>query len=481
MKRLRSQFKTVAVFGLLILGFNQPVQAHVKWFSEIDWAIPPKTISEITTPTFLSMFVLTLVTLALAVVADKWATRSLALKAIGDWFENRSQHGLLAMRIATFATLLVAWQQGTLFTPETAVANVWVERLQFVTIVLLLFPAMTSIAGGVFLLLWVFGAVRFGIFHMLDYVNAVGVGFFLLVRPLSNVKLRNAALPVLYSTVGFSLIWLGCEKLVYPQWALYLLEQNPMLTLGLPADFFLVASSFVEMGLGFLLIICLFSRSLSITITLVFFLTTCVFGKVEIIGHTLIHASLIVFLLEGAGHGLRPPSAFHKTTGMRIAFATVNFTVVMFALLWGYSTIAPLANPVAPAHKHPIANVPAENAPAIELEVLRDNKSGYNVHFKTTGFRFAADKVGQDPSIGEGHIHLYVDGQKIARVYSEWFHLVIAVPGEHTIRATLNTNDHADYAVDGERIEAETTIVVDEAATATNCHDPKTEAVAVNR
>ena len=111
-------------------------------------------------------------------------------------------------------------------------------------------------------------------------------------------------------------MWLGCEKLVYPEWVNYLLEQKPLLTLGLDRDFFRVASAFIELGLGFMLIIGLFGRSLSVTITLVFFLTTMVFGKVEIIGHTLIHAALIVFLLEGPGHGFRPPAALHRTLGM---------------------------------------------------------------------------------------------------------------------------------------------------------------------
>ena len=35
---------------------------------------------------------------------------------------------------------------------------------------------------------------------------------------------------------------------------------------------------------------------------------------------------------------------------------------------------------------------------------------------------------------GEGHTHLYIDGEKITRVYSNWYYLGKLEPGEHTIR-----------------------------------------------
>ena len=42
------------------------------------------------------------------------------------------------------------------------------------------------------------------------------------------------------------------------------------------------------------------SYILALLITLVFFATTLVFGKLEVIGHTMLHAALIVFLIEGS-------------------------------------------------------------------------------------------------------------------------------------------------------------------------------------
>ena len=39
----------------------------------------------------------------------------------------------------------------------------------------------------------------------------------------------GTGIPALYATIGFSLCWVALEKIVYPRWALYLLEQHPQL------------------------------------------------------------------------------------------------------------------------------------------------------------------------------------------------------------------------------------------------------------
>ncbi|MEM7316088.1 MAG: hypothetical protein AAF497_23385, partial [Planctomycetota bacterium] len=418
-----------------------------------------KRLTEIMTWTFWSMLILSLIVLALAVLADKWVDRSQMLQRISQWFETKKEWSDLIVRVAAFATLIVAWQQGTVFAPELVHDNVWIERLQFGILVLLLFPATTTLAGIGMVSLWGFGAVTFGWFHMLDYVNFLGVAYFLVVRPLKPGWLRSSALPVLYATVGITLMWLGCEKLAFPQWAIYILEQNPVLTLGLPTDFFLTSAAFIELGLGFMLLICLFSRSLAVTITLVFFLTTCVFGKVEVIGHTLVHAALIVFLFEGAGSTFTPPSLFHKTSVMRIAFATVNFTIAVFLLLSAYIWSADQIE-APPKHEHPAYELAADSSaiPTVTIDATPDSKGGWNVHLTTTNFTFAPERVGETNIDGEGHAHLYLDNRKIARVYGDWFHVPQQSPGAHTLRATLNTHDHSDYWVNGKPIAAEISI-----------------------
>jgi len=61
---------------------------------------------------------------------------------------------------------------------------------------------------------------------------------------------------------------------------------------------------------------------------------------------------------------------------------------------------------------------------------------------------------------GEGHAHVYVDGEKVGRAYGEWFHLKGVAPGDREIRVTLQTNGHSEYAVDGQPVQAVTTLSV---------------------
>jgi hypothetical protein len=437
-----------------------PTIAHVKWFSNFDWSTQPTELGDITTTTFWAMLALSVVTLLVLVLADKWVDALPAAQRLSAWFESKSGSSLLVMRVGVFATLLVAWQQGTLFAPELEVNNPWIERLQLAIIVLLFTVPTTTLSGLGLLAVWLYGAREFGPFHMLDYVNMLGVCYFLITRPLANATARATALPVLYATLGFSLMWLGCEKLVYPQWINYLLDQNPVLTLGLDRDFFRVSAAFIELGLGFMLLIGLFGRSLSITITLTFFLTTMVFGKVEIIGHTLVHAALIVFLFEGPGHSFRPPAYFHRTVPMRMAFASVNFVIAVFVVLFFYTQgatqAAVEAEQRAVAERHPPYELAdGEPSPTLALEAIPDPAGGWNLRFTAENFRLAPENVGKPHIPGEGHIHLHVDGDKAARVYSEHFHLPALPPGEHQLHATLNTNDHREFQVEGKPIAAE--------------------------
>jgi hypothetical protein len=108
---------------------------------------------------------------------------------------------------------------------------------------------------------------------------------------------------------------------------------------------------------------------------------------------------------------------------------------------------------------HKLREVPAEQAPSVELEVTEDSSSGWNVHVVSEDFEFAPERLGEvRPQ--EGHAHLFVDGEKVARLYGAWYHLSgSAVPaGEHELTVSLNANDHTIWAVDGEPIEATTKV-----------------------
>lgn len=325
---------------VMLLAMPAPALAHVKWFSDFSYADRPLSAAEILTPNFLALAMLSIVTIAALVVLDRRLEGVGWYRRATEWLSSRGDQGVLIVRVGAGAVLLLSWQADAMLVPELGIGSAWIGWYQFLLAFLLLFRATTPAAGAGLILLYAFGVARFGALHMLDYVVYAGAGYFLSVSEAAHPRIRGSGLPALYLAVGFSLCWVALEKIVYPQWGLYVLQQNPQLALGLDLRFFLLAAAFVEFSLGYLLIINLLQRPLALTITLVFFTTTLVFGKVEVIGHTLIHAALAVFVLEGPGTAFVPPIAMHRRLGTRSAFAAVNFALVLALLMVPYTWAA---------------------------------------------------------------------------------------------------------------------------------------------
>lgn len=102
----------------------------------------------------------------------------------------------------------------------------------------------------------------------------------------------------------------------------------------------------------------------------------------------------------------------------------------------------------------------ADPVPSFSVGIIPDMMSGYNIHITTENFNFAPSQVNKAVVPNEGHAHIYVNDEKISRIYGSWFHLDEhhIVPGENRIRVTLNANNHSEWAIDGAPIEFTTVI-----------------------
>jgi uncharacterized membrane protein len=86
--------------------------------------------------------------------------------------------------------------------------------------------------------------------------------------------------------------------------------------------------------------------------------------------------------------------------------------------------------------------------PSVDIKVIKDAKSGYNIQLITKNFKFTPEKVNKENIMNEGHAHIYINGNK-NRVYSEWYHIEDEKLTQpiNQIRVTLNANDHSEYTV----------------------------------
>lgn len=328
----------IALALSVLLPFN--AHAHVKWFSGYSYNQAPVGFSSLGTPAFWALLVLSIITIGLFVYADRVLEKWPAYVNLNNRLGEYADRAPVILRIFTGASLLLAWQADTMIAPELKIPNQLWGWFQFALALLMLGATTSALAGLGMIILYLFAIYQFGMFHMLDYLVYPAIGYFLFVTCLKNPKVHNTRIPALYVGLGFSLFWAALEKVFYPTWGLEVLHQEPALTMGLNHGFFLLACAFIEMSLGYLLIIGLLQRSLALTITLVFFTTTCFFGKTEVVGHTILHGALLVFIVVGRGYYFRPPIEWHKQVPLKIAFACVNFLIVGALLAWPYHQMA---------------------------------------------------------------------------------------------------------------------------------------------
>lgn len=326
--------KFAAVMILPVFAF-----AHVKWFSRtVDTST--LTLSAFDRPAFWFLLGLTIVTLALIVYADRVLERWGAYRRFSSYLESYEDRAVLILRVFTGASLLLSWQADSMIAPELKITSAGPGWFQFVLALLLLTSTTTPLAGLGMIGLYAYAMIEYGYFHLLDYLAFAAIGYFLFIASFPKRKISQTRVPALYIGVGFSLCWAALEKVFFPGWGMDVLRQEPSLTMGLPADFFLLSTAFVELSLGYLLIIGLLQRPLALTITAVFFTTSAFFGKTEVIGHTILHGALLVFAVIGPGKYYPAPIEFHKQLLKRAAFAAVNFVVVIGVLSYCYYRMA---------------------------------------------------------------------------------------------------------------------------------------------
>lgn len=134
-------------------------------------------------------------------------------------------------------------------------------------------------------------------------------------------------------------------------------------------------------------------------------------------------------------------------------------------------SVAVVKESVVQEHSHEQVEIAADApVPTLSAVVEEDAKSGWNIQLVTTNFAFAPERASGEHVVGEGHAHVYIDGVKIGRVYGPWYHVDGYTEGVHTVRVTLNANDHREYAIGGAPVEYVTEVEQEAAEVAADDH-----------
>ncbi|OAB28300.1 hypothetical protein PMSD_22480 [Paenibacillus macquariensis subsp. defensor] len=305
--------------------------SHVKWFIDYSgWKSHP--LSVIITPVFLFWLGITLLVLLLATFIHTQVERNIFVSKIFIFLNRFSRYQLIIFRIGIGIGLLLQLCTGTYVAPTFIVDSSWVYVTLIVAILGLLHRRLLPLSGAAIAFLYLKAMFQYGVFLSLDYFFYVGIVYYLFAV---NSRLKSSAMPVLYILTGVSLAWLSMEKMLMPELAQTLMYEYNIPTFGFTIQEFVLISSFIELALGWVLILGIMNRLTALILTSIFMLTTTIFGFTEVVGHSIIHTLLIMFLIEGKGQ----PKAlyqFHRPMWLRCLFVVVNFCMLLVCLMTIY-------------------------------------------------------------------------------------------------------------------------------------------------
>ncbi len=86
------------------------------------------------------------------------------------------------------------------------------------------------------------------------------------------------------------------------------------------------------------------------------------------------------------------------------------------------------------------------------LKITKDAMSGWNLNLKTRDFFFNPENVNAKHIPGQGHAHLLINGKKIARIYSHWYHIQTNDDAMQEVEIILTTNSHETMTYKGQPI-----------------------------
>ena len=159
---------------------------------------------------------------------------------------------------------------------------------------------------------------QYGAFHLADYPIFLGVAAYLALVGGQTDFFGARPIDVLRWAAGITLMWASIEKWAYPEWSYPLLTLHPEMTLGFAPDFYMRSAGAIEFALAFsLLWTPLVRRVGAILLATMFISAVGEFGKIDLIGHSLIVVALFGIIADDAGK----PASLRDSSLLPFAYA----------------------------------------------------------------------------------------------------------------------------------------------------------------
>jgi hypothetical protein len=100
-------------------------------------------------------------------------------------------------------------------------------------------------------------------------------------------------------------------------------------------------------------------------------------------------------------------------------------------------------------HYNTTNEIEAENPIQPRMKVSHEIV-GKDLHldFDLADFELSIENVGKEKNTGQGHIHLYIDGDKVMKIYKPHYVWKNLETGRHHVKVELAHNDHEPYGIE---------------------------------
>ncbi len=316
------------LIDLLLAG---PASAHVKWFCAFNVAGQPEGLENVLSPDFEMLTGLSILGLLSGSVLEGTPNGAFMLRCLDPATRLvRDNLEIIARAACAFFFIAIGGVGGVLLTPELKTESTLVGALQLgIAAGMLSRRTMPLSALGIFVIYGI-AVWQYGAFHLADYPVFLGFAAYLALVGAQTNFFGMRPLDVLRWSAGITLMWASIEKWAYPEWSYPLFILHPGMSLGFTPDFYMRAAGAVEFALAFSLIWTpLVRRVGAIMLTAMFVSAVFPFGKIDLIGHSLIVVALLGIIADAHAEPVRLRNSwlipFAYASSLAVFLATYYF------------------------------------------------------------------------------------------------------------------------------------------------------------
>jgi hypothetical protein len=296
---------TAAIFlgSTVNIALAGSASAHVKWFCAYDIAGQPIGLENVLCPDFEVLVGLSVLMLMSGCIAEGTFFGDAILAAMDRATRYIRDNIELIFRGAVGFFFIAIWAfGGILLTPELKTDSNVVGAIQLGIAAGMLSRRTMPVSAIGIVALFDIAVWQYGIFHLADYPIFLGIAAYLALVGLQRDFFGARPIDIVRWSAGVTLMWASVEKWAYPEWSFPLLSSHPQMAMGLDPIFFMRAAGAVEFALAFSIMWTPLVRRVGAVILAGMFVSAVLeFGKVDLIGHTLIVAALLGIIVDDGG------------------------------------------------------------------------------------------------------------------------------------------------------------------------------------